>query len=157
MDNETNKVVVADEPESARSKLPALPKKGNSPFSKLASLDPKAFATPPNLAEQAKADPQTAAPETQAEEGRAVEPPKPDTASVQPEASKAAVTPARAPSRPAKPAKSVKPKITGEMMVLQTSVPLELAIAFKTICARSRSSVREELEKMVQARVDKEG
>ena len=151
MPAESNKVPAAKEPEATKSKLPTLPKR-SSPFSKLADLDPLSFASPPSLVEQAKVDPQTATSES-APDGEKVDVSK-DLASPAP--IKAEAVPAvRAAARATRPTKSVVTETTGEVMVLQTSVTFELALAFKALCARSRSSVREELAKLVQAAVDR--
>ncbi len=142
MQQETNKAENTDELDAAKSTLPTLPKRNNSPFAKLASLDMKSVAAPPSLAEQAKVDPQApAGGDEHAAEGQGTAP--------------APAAPKAAPAKTVRAAKAAKPEVSGETMVLQTSVPLELALAFKLHCGRLRSSVREELAKMVQAAVDK--
>ncbi|MGX5832074.1 hypothetical protein [Mesorhizobium sp. 43Arga] len=151
MDSKKNKAAAIAEPETAKSRLPTLPKRAG-PFSKLASLDPQSFANPPSLVEQAKVDPQATAPESAPSGDKAV---VPEDHAAPPAPVEAAAAPARAPTRAARPPKPMKAERTGETMVLQTSVPFEVALAFKALCARSRSSVREELAKMVQEAVDR--
>ncbi|AVA23819.1 hypothetical protein [Rhizobium sp. NXC24] len=151
MPDERNKGAAAKQPEATKSKLPTLPKR-SSPFSKLADLDPLSFASPPSLAEQAKVDPQTAASES-APDGEKVDVSE-DLASPAPIRAEA-VPAVRAAARATRPGKPAMTETPGEVMVLQTSVPFEIALAFKALCARSRSSVREELAKLVQAAVDR--
>lgn len=152
METDATKSVTTEEPDAAKSKLPTLPKRG-SPFAKLANLNPSSFASPPSLVEQAKADPQTPAPESaERGEGTSDAPISPPMSAPTPQVD---VKPTTVPARQTRASKAAKPDLSGETMVLQTSVPLELALQFKMICARSRSSVREELGKMVQAFVNK--
>lgn len=123
----------ADPKASGSKGLPTLPKKRQpGPFDKLASLAEMA-EPPPDLREQAERDP--AAPKD-AIRAQPTEPRGPaDTVAIG--------TGGKRRGRPAKP-------VEGEQIFLQTTLPLPTFQAFKMHCIDRRTTVREELRRLVE-------
>ena len=133
---------MAEEPDKAvsatGSRLPSLPKKRSSgPFQRLEELteigDP-----PQDLRLQAQRDPRSL------DVGGMTNDPVKNANSDTPPTSDAAHYPER-PTAPISSAPVEKP----EHMVLQTTVPIDKAQAFKMHCIRNRTTVREELRRLV--------
>lgn len=123
---------------TAGSRLPLLPKKRSSnPFHRLEELatvgDP-----PQDLRLQAQRDPRST---------DIGEPPVAPSAA----AGADAPLPMEAPRRPEQEAASSSKTVVEkpEHMVLQTTVPIDKAQAFKMHCIRNRTTVREELRRLV--------
>ena len=129
---------------AAVNRLPSLPKKrASGPFERLRELteigDP-----PQDLRLQARRDPRT-------RDGgeMPVDPPKNSTSDRPPP-----TDPARRREQPAASASESHQK--AEHMVLQTTVAIDKAQAFKMHCIRNRTTVREELRRLVDQVVSAE-
>lgn len=132
MAEETDNVVPA-----AGNRLPSLPKKrASGPFQRLEELTENGDP-PQDLRLQAQRDPRSL------EAGvMSIDPAKNTTIDTVPPPGAGGHR-----ERPADPAAELPQK--GEHMVLQTTVPLDKAQAFKMHCIRSRTTVREELRRLV--------
>lgn len=133
---------MAEEPDkavsAAGSRLPSLPKKRSSgPFQRLEELteigDP-----PQDLRLQAQRDPRSLD-----AGGMIIDPAKNASSDTAPPTDVA-----HHPERPMAPISSA-PVEKPEHMVLQTTVPIDKAQAFKMHCIRNRTTVREELRRLV--------
>ena len=117
---------MADDPKAAGSKgLPSLPKKRPGPFDRLAALADSADP-PADLREQAERDPVTR--------------------EVAPSPVVGTVPVARAGKRRGRPASPPE----GEQIFLQTTLALPVFQAFKMHCIEHRTTVREELRRLVE-------
>ena len=133
MAEETDKAMSA-----AGSRLPSLPKKRNSgPFQRLEELT-EVGDPPQDLRLQAQRDPRSL--DTG---GMTIDPAKNASADIAPPTDAAHL-----PEQPTAPTSSA-PVEKPEHMVLQTTVPIEKAQAFKMHCIRNRTTVREELRRLV--------
>ena len=125
---------MADDTKAAGSKgLPTLPKKRPGPFDKLASLA-ETPEPPADLREQADRDP------AMSRDATVVEPPRARNQTG------GEVPVAKASKRRGRPSIAVE----GEQIFLQTTLPLPMFQAFKMHCIERRTTVREELRRLVE-------